>query len=233
MLKDTSISRKISTLRSFFKYLQRTYGISNDPLLGVKSFKQKRKIPDFLFYDEIVLLLDSLGDSDLQYRDRVMFELMYACGLRVSELCDLKVSDINLADNYIYVREAKGAKSRYVPFYDDLTLKISSYLTRVRLNLTTSNNEYLFVNNKGDKLTSRGVQYRLDLAAKNAGISMKVHPHMLRHSFATHLLDNGADLRIVQELLGHTSLSTTQIYTHVSQEKLKEVYYNAHPRNKE
>lgn len=233
VLQNSSITRKLSTLRSFYNYLQQVIGVPSNPMNYVKSFKSAKKIPEFLFFHEIETLLSSFQESNpLEHRDSVMFEFMYACGLRVSEVISLQVSDVNLDEGFVFIRESKGNKDRYVPFYPSLSIRIKEYKTQSRSKLLgKETHDYLFVNQKGKQLTSRGVQYRLDIAGAKSGLKMKLHPHMLRHSFATHLLDNGADLRVVQELLGHASLSTTQIYTHVSQEKLKKVYEEAHPRS--
>ncbi len=233
MLQNSSISRKISTLRSFYKYLQRVIGFSVNPMIYVKSFKVNKKIPEFLFFHEIETLLSSFEViNPLEQRDLVMFELMYACGLRVSEVIHLQLGDVDIKAGIVFIRESKGNKDRYVPFYPSIAKRIQRYALETRPKLLgAQTHQNMFVNQRGLCLTSRGVQYRLDVAGTKSGLQMKLHPHMLRHSFATHLLDNGADLRVVQELLGHASLSTTQIYTHVSQEKLKKVYEESHPRS--
>ena len=160
-----------------------------------------------------------------------MFELMYASGLRISEVVNLKLSDIDF-DGRILRILGKGNKERLVPFYELAKTKLLNYIQTVRNKWLKNDHEYVFINQKGSKLTSRGIQYRMELASKKTLLMVHLHPHMLRHSFATHLLDAGADLRLVQELLGHSSLSTTQIYVHVSMSRLKNVYENAHPRAK-
>lgn len=233
MLKNTTIARKLSTLRSFYRYLNQYSDVSNNPFIYIKTPKKAKKIPEFLFYHEMETLLDSFDINKKEdVRNRLMVEVMYACGLRLSELCNLKMEDISFADDFIRII-GKGDKERIVPFYPSLEKNIKYYVKAVRsLWVKDLDNPYVFVNQRGDKITPRGVQYILDKAVINAGLDIHVHPHMLRHTFATHLLDNGVDLRVVQELLGHASLSTTQIYTHVSQERMKAVYESAHPRAK-
>lgn len=223
-LSASSVARKISSLRSFMKFMQLNYGASNNPFSTIKIKSQSRKLPKFLMYEEIESLILSCEPDDLGVRDALMIELMYACGLRVSELVDLKISDINLSERTIQVI-GKGNKERYLFYYESLSPKLHNYIQEVRPNFNPENNlDILFLNNKGKALTSRGVQYIFEKIGKRANLRMKLHPHMLRHSFATHLLDNGASLRVVQMLLGHESLSTTQVYTHVSLQRLKEAY---------
>lgn len=231
ILKNASIARKLSSLRSFYKYLNEYIGVQGNPFLYIKSPKQGRRIPEFLFYDEMDFFLESInGEDEVSIRNRAMFELMYACGLRVSELCSIKLQDLDMNDQILKV-QGKGNKQRIIPFYDGVKANIIKYIETVRNNwVTQAEYQILFVNQKGKPLTTRGVQFILDALAKSTGMHMHIHPHMFRHSFATHLLDNGADLRIVQELLGHSSLSTTQIYVHVSQDRLKKVYESALPR---
>ena len=175
-------------------------------------------------------LLNSIPlDNDEDIRNRAMFEIMYACGLRVSEVVSLRVDDIDLNDHVLRVI-GKGSKERIVPFYDEAGDFLKLYLNQVRKKWCDEKERICFLNLKGNPLTTRGVQYILDKVVLKSNLLLKVHPHMFRHSFATHLLDNGADLRVVQELLGHSSLSTTQIYTHVSREHLKNTYEKAFPR---
>lgn len=232
-MKNTSIARKLSSLRSFFRYLNEFVGIQGNPFLYIKSPKAPRRIPEFLFYDEMDAFLNSFDTEDaVGLRNRAMFELMYACGLRVSEVTSLHIRDIDFSEQIVRIT-GKGDKERMVPFYDDAKELLVRYLKEVRDNwLSGQRHDILFVNQRGNGLTTRGVQYLMQKQADALSMSVHIHPHMFRHSFATHLLDNGADLRIVQELLGHSSLSTTQIYVHVSQERLKNVYEQAHPRAK-
>lgn len=228
--KNSTIARKLSSLRSFFRYLNEYMGVLNNPFLQVSLPKQGKRIPEFLFEDEMDAFLESIDlQSDDGVRDRALFELMYACGLRVSEISSLTFANLYLDENYVRII-GKGSKERIVPFYDECGEYLIRYIEAVRPMWADANNPYVFVNQRGNQLTSRGIQYILDKQSKDAGMHQHLHPHMFRHSFATHLLDNGADLRVVQELLGHSSLSTTQIYVHVSKERLKDSYMKAHPR---
>lgn len=232
-LSSASIARKLSALRSFFNYLNEHQMVTNNPFHYLKTPKVSKKIPEFLFYDEVDQLLSSIPlDTNDNIRNRVMFELMYGCGLRLSEVIHLQIQNIDFHEDLLFIT-GKGNKQRIVPFYEEIHEYLKNYVTQVRWHFTSDENEMcVFLNQRGKPLTARGVQYILNKVVLESGLQMHVHPHMLRHSFATHLLDNGADLRIVQELLGHASLSTTQIYVHVSQDKLKQVYQNAHPRAK-
>lgn len=228
-ISDNSLARNISSLRSFYYYLIEFKGYDKNPFIHVKQVKQSKKIPEFLFFNEIEQLLDSIEVDDFMgERNKVMFELMYGCGLRVSELVNLKVSNINSGDRIVTIF-GKGNKERIVPFHVKLQSLLEDYLLK-RAGCSIEH-DYVFFNKNKKQLTSRGIQYILDQLVIKSGLNKKVSPHMLRHSFATHLLDNGADIRIVQELLGHENISTTQIYTHVSIDKLKSVYQSAHPRN--
>lgn len=229
-MKNSTIARKLSSLRSFFRYLNEYVGITQNPFLYVKTPKQGKRIPEFLFYDEMDIFLDSFDlTTSVGLRDRAMFELMYACGLRVSELTSLRLADVSFSEQVVRIT-GKGDKQRIVPFYDMARELLVRYLKEVRPLWMKEEHDTIFINQRGKALTSRGVQYRMELAAKACSLSVHLHPHMFRHSFATHLLDNGADLRVVQELLGHASLSTTQVYVHVSKERLKQSYEHAHPR---
>ena len=223
-LSSSTIARKISALRSFMKFLQLNYGAQNNPFKQVKVKSSTQKLPQFLMVAELEELFLSCDESLIGKRNRLMFELMYACGLRLSELIDIKRQDVRLNERLVLVH-GKGSKERLVFFYDSLVPILDDYLLQVRpAMLKDKSHDFLFCNNHGNAISPRGVQYALSKQGEVAGLRQKVHPHMLRHSFATHLLDNGANLRVVQSLLGHESLSTTQIYTHVSKEKLKEIY---------
>lgn len=232
-MKNATVARKLSSLRSYYRYLNEYIGIQNNPFLYFKAPKQTRRIPEFLFYDEIELFLSSFDlHEDVGKRDRALFELMYASGLRVSEVVNLKLEDIDFQDHILRIT-GKGDKQRLVPFYDLAKQRLLDYVEHVRGKwMKGAKHSYVFINQRGKQLTSRGVQYRMEIAAQRCQLHVHIHPHMFRHSFATHLLDNGADLRVVQELLGHASLSTTQIYVHVTQERLKTAYEQAHPRAK-
>lgn len=232
-LKSSSLARKLSSLRSFYDFLLTQETILYNPLHDVSAIKKSHHLPDFLLFDEVMALLDSFDLSEIDsYRNRVMFELMYACGLRVSECVNLRIREIDLNDMSLRF-VGKGSVERMIPFYPSIYELLSTYLKSIRPQFKNAqNHEFVFVNVKGDRMTARGFQYLLDKAAREAGLKRTVHPHMLRHSFATHLLDNGADLRVVQELLGHAHLSTTQIYTHVTLDRLKDSYLKAFDRAK-
>ena len=234
-MKNSTIARKLSSLRSFYRYLNEYGGIAQNPCLYFKTPKRSKRIPEFLFYDEMDTFLSSFVlDTPDGLRDRAMFELMYACGLRVSEAASLRLRDIDLQERILTIT-GKGNKQRIVPFYALAGELVERYLQQVRPLWMQPSQEHdiVFINQRGKGLTTRGIQYRMQVAAAGCKLQVHVHPHMFRHSFATHLLDNGADLRVVQELLGHSSLSTTQVYVHVTQERLKKAYTHAHPRAQE
>lgn len=226
-VKDATIARKLSTYRSFYRYLNEYIGIGINPMESIRSPKNRRKIPDFLFVDEVKYFLNSFDTTkDTGIRDKTMFTMMYACGLRVSEVTHLTWSQISLEQRIVRI-VGKGDKERLVPFFKGFEKQLMVYKRTYWAKYATD--DHVFVNLRGKGLTSRGIQYVMEKQGAQIDMPMKLHPHMLRHSFATHLLDNGADIRIVQELLGHSSLSTTQIYTHVSSKKLQEAYQSAHP----
>lgn len=225
-LSSGSVARKISTLRSFFKFMQMNYGLQVNPFAGIRIKQQTRSLPKFLMYEEINTLLLSCDDSNLGIRNQVLIELMYACGLRLQECSSLKVGDLDLKNRSIRII-GKGNKERVLFFYESLVPKIKAYLEGARIEMLKTDTDALFLNNHGKPLSNRGIQYLLEKQGEAAGLRVSLHPHMLRHSFATHLLDNGANLRIVQTLLGHESLSTTQIYAHVSMSKIKAAYDDA------
>ena len=225
--KDSTIARKLSSIRSFFRYLNEYVGMNVSPLQTLPSMNKKKNIPEFLFVSEIKEFLNTYDVQDLtQLRDKTMFTLLYASGLRVSELTQLTWKNISLNQRYIRVI-GKGNKERIVPFFKGFEKQLKEYKEKYWQKISKCGS--VFISNHGNTLTSRGVQYLMQKHADDIGMNMKIHPHMFRHSFATHLLDNGADIRVVQELLGHSSLSTTQIYTHVSMNRLKEAYSQAHP----
>lgn len=226
-LSAKSLNRKCSANRSFFDYLLQVDKVNHNPFKQIKHFKEPKSLPEFLTFDEIQQFLYSIDTSShLGFRNRVMFELMYACGLRLSELLSLQIPDINFDESWLLI-QGKGSKQRMVPFYEQIGLTLKEYIEQYRLSF--DEDLTVFTNQRGKPLTSRGVQYVCHQIALKANMRSNVHPHMFRHSFATHLLDNGADLRLVQELLGHENLATTQIYTHVSLDRLKKVYQQSHP----
>lgn len=234
-LSKSSINHRLSALRSFYNYLLKEEFIADNPFLLIESQKVPKRNPDFLFPEEMMGFLDSIDtNSDLGSRNKAMLELMYASGLRCFEVVNLMIKDIDF-NQLVVLIHGKGGKDRYVPFHEYARDWLIKYLEEARVNLVVKSNghNYVFVNKFGNPLTNRGVENIVDRLMKNYDPTKKIHPHTIRHSFATHLLDAGADIRTVQELLGHENLSTTQIYTHVTKEHLKEVYLKAHPRNNE
>ncbi|MCR1900715.1 tyrosine recombinase XerC [Ligilactobacillus apodemi] len=232
-LKMTSISRKVSSLRAFFHFLMRNGYVKQDPFAYVQIKQNPRRLPRFFYEKELTLLFEETNGNDkLSIRDNALLETLYSTGMRVSECTGLKVNDIDFELKTMLLH-GKGRKDRYVPFgsYCDKALK--RYLTKARKPLMEKyhhEHEYVFVNHHGEPITPAGVSYVLDQILKRSSLSSSIHPHELRHTFATHMLSNGADLRTVQELLGHSSLSTTQIYTHVTPEHLQRDYRKYFPR---
>ncbi len=233
--KVSSIDRKLSSLRSFYKYLVREEIVNDNYFDQVESLKKEKRLPKIVKEVELKYLFESIDTKDvLGFRNYLILECLYGLGLRVSELTNMKISDISFSDNTIKINSAKGSKDRIAYMFDDLAIDMKDYLKNKRIILLKKSNDidnrYVFLNKNGTTLTPRGVRVILDNIIANAGETYHLTPHMLRHSFATSMLDHGADLRSVQELLGHENLSTTQIYTHVSIEKLKSEYKMAHPR---
>jgi len=229
-----SIARKLSAIRSFYRYLLREKIISTNPVATTSSPKLDKRLPSFLTPEEAVRLLEAPDLSTPQgLRDRALMELLYAAGLRVSELVNLDVRQVNLNTNEIRVW-GKGSKERMVLMGQPAAAALTAYLNQGRPRLLgEKRSSALFVNRYGGRLIERRVQRILEKYTNIAGINKRVHPHMLRHTFATHLLDGGAGLRVVQELLGHANLSSTQIYTHVTKSQAKKVYLAAHPMAQE
>lgn len=232
--KSSSNARTLSSLRQFFDFMISSGYFSkseNNPFSNFDSPKLERKLPVVLTYDEIVKILGSIDvTNSLGLRDRSVLETMYACGLRVSELVNLKTSNIYKNEGVVRVY-GKGSKERVVPIGKEALEWIDVYLTKSRINLANPKSEnYLFLNWRGRKLSRMAIWNIIDKYSKSAKIDKQIHPHILRHSFATHLLEGGADLRSIQEMLGHSDISTTQIYTHVDITYLKEVHKSAHPR---
>jgi len=229
-----SIARKLSAIRSFYRYLEREEILTANPVQETSSPKLDRRLPAFLTTDKIVRLLEAPDRATPQgQRDHAILELLYATGLRVSELVSLNLEQVNLNTREIRVW-GKGSKERIVLMGEPAASALTAYLNQGRPELLgKKKTRALFLNRYGGRLTQRSVQSSLQKYASMTGIGKRVHPHMLRHTFATHLLDGGADLRVVQELLGHASLSSTQIYTHVSKSQAKKVYLSAHPMAQE
>ncbi|MBO9542561.1 site-specific tyrosine recombinase XerD [bacterium] len=227
-----TIARKLAALRTFFRYLARERVVSTNPVASVASPKAARRLPKFLDREELEALFAAPEpESSLGMRDRAILELLYATGMRVGEIVALKTDQIDWDEREIVVF-GKGSKERLVLLDVHAAELVGAYLREARPRLVggRADDGILFVNRQGQALNQRSVQRMLQKYVRAAGIQKEVSPHTLRHTFATHLLEGGADLRVVQELLGHASLSTTQIYTHVSQERLREVYRHAHPR---
>jgi len=222
-----SVSRKLAALRSFFRYLIETKVLRDDPMEGIPGPKLGRKLPRVLSESEMTLFLDGISiDTFFGCRDRALLELLYASGMRVSELVALDVRDLDLRSGSAKV-SGKGNRERLCPVGAVASGFVRQYLERRNARNVAS--DALFVNHLGRRLTVRGVRFVLERRITRSGLAKRFSPHALRHSFATHLLDNGADLRTVQELLGHKGIATTQIYTHTSLSKLRQVYAKSHP----
>nr|WGE01408.1 tyrosine recombinase XerC [Bacillus velezensis] len=232
-LSRKTISKKISALRSFYKFLMREKLVEENPFQLVHLPKQEKRIPKFLYekeLEELFAVSDRSQPSGM--RDQALLELLYATGMRVSECCTLTVGDLDLFMDTVLVH-GKGKKRRYIPFGSYARDALELYINSGRqclLEKAKEPHDVLFVNQRGGPLTARGIRYILSGLVKKASGTLHIHPHMLRHTFATHLLNEGADLRSVQELLGHSNLSSTQIYTHVSKEMLRNTYMSHHPR---
>ncbi|HHF51170.1 MAG TPA: tyrosine recombinase XerC [Candidatus Aminicenantes bacterium] len=221
----TTINRKISAIRRFFRYHVRENHVDIDPSSHITSAKAFRHLPEFLTLDEMALLLDSLPEkTEKELRDKTILELLYATGMRVGELVQLKTKDVHFEDCLVRIM-GKGGKERLVPVHDRALSLIRRYLY-----IRSSEEKRLFLSLRKHPLQERDIRRILDRALSSMAFAKHITPHKIRHSFATHLLEKGADLRMVQELLGHSSLSTTQVYTHVTMETMKRVYERCHPR---
>ena len=233
-LSNSSYARNLSSLKSFYKYLNRSEDIKNNPVRLFKGVVSRRKLPEFLTFEQMDSMLNSFDLSKpSELRDRAMMEVMYACGLRVSECAGLEINKINLKESFLSVI-GKESKERMIPFYPRCRKVLELYISEARPILLKDKEDpgTLFLNQQGKPISSRSIQNIFEKRGEIANLNIHVHPHMIRHSFATHLLDNGADLRVVQELLGHENLTTTQIYTHVTQDRLQKVVDEAHPHSK-
>lgn len=229
---SNTISRTISSLKSFYKFLEINKYTNTNPLTTIISPKTARKLPKVLSEEEVNKLLDINLNNDFDYRNKAMLELMYSSGLRVSELINLTVNDVDLKNSLVRIF-GKGSKERIVPLNDYATEALNNYILYHRPKLfKQKENNYLFLNNHGNQMTRQGFFKTLKKIAKEKGIKSELSPHTLRHSFATHLLKYGADLRSIQELLGHSDISTTQIYTHITNEMLEKNYHEYHPHGK-
>lgn len=230
--KKNSISKNLSSLRSYYKFLTEEKVVLNNPFKNISNPKKDKKLPDFLNYEEINKLFDSADTkTPLGLRNRCILELLYDTGIRVSELVNLKINDIEFDKKIINIL-GKGKKERIVYYGDYLQEVLEKYINDSRKYLLNNKlSEYLILNNNGSKITTRGVEYIIDKMVNEAAIKHKISPHVLRHTFATHMLNGGADIKSIQQLLGHESLSTTGIYTHITNDVLRQEYLKNHPRS--
>ena len=229
---NSSIDRKLSALRGFYKFLANNNYIDSNPFKLVNGLKKSKKLPRYFEYNELEELFNVCDlETPIGQRDRLLLEMLYATGVRVGELVNIKVNDIDLGTRNILIL-GKGNKERFVIYGEYCEEILKLYLNDGRVLLNTKNSDYLFLNKNGGNLGERGVRFILDSLIEKTSINKKISPHMIRHSFATHLLNEGCDLLTVQKLLGHESIKATQIYTHVTTDRLKEVYYNSFPRAK-
>ncbi|MFA6675322.1 MAG: site-specific tyrosine recombinase/integron integrase [Bacilli bacterium] len=229
-----SCKRRLSALRHFYRYLIDAHYVDENPFLFVSAPKTDKIYPRFLYKDQIIDMMKANRErkDELAIRDQAIISMLYYCGIRASELVNLDVQDVNLKTRIVRVF-GKGRKERLLPFTNDCRDDIQNYLDQLRPLLLAKSKEptaSLFLNNEGCRLTTRGLEFILREIEQKTGDYLGLHPHLLRHSFATHLLENGADLRVIQELLGHASINATQVYTHVTEEAMKKVYFEAFPR---
>ncbi len=231
-LNGKSLSRILSSWRGLFNFISHRFNMKLNPTHGIKPPKGQKKLPETLSIDQTIKLVEIEDNSFLGLRDRAILELFYSSGLRLSELTNCKITDIDFIDSVIRII-GKGQKERYVPVGKKAKEAIKVWL-EVRKNIKNidNNNPYIFLSESGNPLSNRSIQYRLKHWAIKQGIPENIHPHLLRHSFASHVLQSSQDLRAVQELLGHSNISTTQIYTHLDFQHLSKVYDQAHPRAK-
>ena len=224
---NKTICRHISSLRNFYKFLLANNYVKDNPFDLIGNPKIEKKLPNFLYYNDLEKIMDIPDqNTDLGIRDELIIELLYATGVRVSELVNIKIKDIDFKEKSIRIF-GKGKKERIVLFGDKALELINNYL-----NTREYSSEFLILNSRGDKITERGIRVVLDKNVKKSGVKTHVTPHTMRHTFATHMLNEGANLITVQELLGHENLATTQVYTHVSNERVRNVYLSTHPRAK-
>ncbi len=228
---SATLQRKAACLRSFYRYLRREGMIDYDPTAEIHGPPKAAKLPEVLTRDEVLALLRApVGNAPTALRDRALLELMYACGLRASEATGLEVDDVDISEQMLRAR-GKGSKERVVPIGREAITALLDYAEHGRPELVGLRNErHIFVNSRGGGLTRQGLYKIITGHASAAGLEGRVSPHTLRHTFATHLLSGGCDLRVVQEMLGHADVATTQVYTHLSGERLRDVYFEAHPR---
>lgn len=235
-ISKRSCQRKVAALRHYYSYLLNKNIVEDNPFLYIDPLKQEKRLPNVLYLEQIeeVFKRNRERTDALMWRDQAILELLYATGVRASEFINIRIRDVDLKQRTIRIM-GKGRKERMVVFSQSSKETLEHYLDDVRPGIAGKNhlefnNEYLFLNASGEKLTVRGLQYILEDIEKKIGTNYGLHPHIFRHSFATHLLEGGADLRVIQELLGHESLNTTQIYTHVSEEQILDQFHAHHPR---
>lgn len=227
---NKTISRHISAIRSFFKYLKTNNHIKNNPCTLISNPKLEKKLPKYLNFEEIEKLLNAFDNNNfIGLRNSLILEILYSTGIRVSEITNIKLNDLSITNKTIKIT-GKGNKERIVYFGNICYKLIDQYFKKSYPILNKNNSDYLILSKTGKKINDREIRKVVDDAASISGIKIKISPHVLRHTFATHMLTSGADLRSVQELLGHENLSTTQVYTHLTNEKIRNVYLNAHPR---
>ncbi len=231
-LSSASIARALSAWRSFFQYLTYHHGLEHNPALGLRAPKAPRALPQTLAIEQAIKFVSIEGDDLLSIRDRAIFELFYSSGLRLSELVNLEIDQLDFNEGTVLVT-GKGNKTRIVPMGMHAIKAIQAWITeRAKINIDHRNTNALFITQQGRRITARAVQYRTKQWSIKQGLNINMHPHLLRHSFASHVLQSSGDLRAVQEMLGHANISTTQIYTHLDFQHLAKVYDHAHPRAK-
>ncbi|MGM9873972.1 MAG: site-specific tyrosine recombinase/integron integrase [Bacilli bacterium] len=233
-ISKRTIKRKISSLKNYYRFLKNENIVSSNPFLLITTPKVEKKYPDVLYEEQVIDLLNALKNSNDKFksRDIAIISLLYYSGLRAFELVNLDLFNFNFSNRTVRVF-GKGRKERIVPFSSDCLSSLLDYKNTLRkVLLSDKENSAFFLNNKGERLTTRGLEYILDKIEEKSGLFVNLHPHLLRHTFATKLLDEGADLRVIQELLGHASISATQIYTHVSTKKMNETFEMYHPHSK-
>ncbi len=229
---SSTVSRKISTLKSFYKYLKMFNKIEINPMSNIKYPKKEKNLPKFIQYNELEEILEISKSGNYGIRNNLIIELMYSTGVRVSELINIKLNDIDMENKKIRIL-GKGSYERFVFFGEYTFNALKKYTNTLRKELLKGKtSEYLLLNKDGNQITTRGIAKIISQIIDKTAVKTKISPHTLRHTFATHLLDNGCDLRSVQEMLGHKNINSTEVYTHVTSERLKSVYFKSHPRSK-
>lgn len=232
-LSANSINRNLSSLRSFYNYLLKENVINRNPFKLIKSLKKPKKLPNYMKYNEFEVMVNSCDNTPLGIRNKAILELLLATGARIGEIVNIKINDIDFINQEIKIL-GKGNKERICYFNNHSLITLNDYLNNSRnILLKNKKSNYLFINHIGTPLTTRGIRTIIDQIITKSGLDISISPHVFRHTFATMLLNEGCDLKSVQELLGHANLSTTSIYTHVSNDRIKDAYLHAHPRSKE